>query len=114
MTESSVAPPITAITTQDHERLLTAARDALALLDRMDTHLPIDAPRVGGESKVRKTLREAVRRCSYETRPCTACDGGRTHAPTRHPMERPRTIGCPECSGSGEVRVYSYGRARRK
>ena len=31
----------------------------------------------GGEAKVRRMLREAVRRCSFEMRPCPACDGGR-------------------------------------
>jgi hypothetical protein len=113
---TSLAQSPAPITPEDLERLLTAARAALRLLNDLDEHLPIDAPRLGNEGRIRKQLREAVRRCSYETRPCTACDGGRNHAPTRHSMERPRTIDCPECSGSGQVRVYSYGppkKARR-
>ena len=107
MTEQSIHPPPT-VGTEDIERLLTAAREALSLLDRMDAHLPIDAPRVGGEAKVRKALREAVHRCSYELRPCEACDDGTTHAPVRHQMERPRTIVCGECSGTGQTRVFTY------
>ncbi len=111
-TESVASPPITA-TPADHERLLDAARAALALLDRMDTHLP-EGYSLGGEGKVRRMLREAVRSCSYEVRECEFCDGGTTHAPTTHPMERPRTVACGECGGSGERRVYSYGKPRRR
>jgi hypothetical protein len=115
LSKASVSPPIPGITPQDHERLLTAARDALALLDRMDAHAP-EGLSFGGEGKVRRRLREAVRRCSFEIRPCAACDEGATQAPTRHPMEVPRIVSCSECGGSGRVRVYSYGppkKARR-
>lgn len=107
-------PPIAGTTPEDVGSLLDAARAALEYLDDLDKHAP-EGFCMGGEQKLRRQLREAVRRCSFEMRPCRACDDGTTHAPTRHPMERPRTISCPECGGTGEARVYSYGppKARR-
>ena len=114
MDRASVSPPTVTATPEDHEHLLSAAREALRLLDAQDAHLPIDAPRVGGEGHVRKQLREAVRRCSFEVRACEACDDGTTYAPTRHPMERPRLVSCPECGGSGERRVFAYERPKAR
>lgn len=104
----SVAQSPAPITLDDLERLVSAAREALALLDRIDQHAP-EGLAFGGESKVRRKLREAVRRCSFEVRPCEFCDGGMTHATPRHPQERPRLIPCPECRGSGKRRVFTYG-----
>jgi len=97
---------------EDHAKLLEAARAALRYLDDLDRHAP-EGFCMGGEGRVRKQLREAVRRCSFEMRPCDACDGGVTHAPVSHPMERPRMVPCLECGGSGERKVYSYGRPKR-
>ena len=108
MTKDSLAPASSpGIAPDDVAALLGAARSALDLLDRIDKHAP-EGFCMGGEGRVRKQLREAVRRCSFEIRPCSACDGGVTHAPTRHPMARPRTITCPECSGTGERKVFAY------
>jgi hypothetical protein len=45
---------------EDHERLLAAATAALRLLDRMDAHAP-EGLSFGGESKVRRQLRQAIR-----------------------------------------------------
>lgn len=114
MTKSSVSPPTPGITPQDHARLPDAAREALAWFERFDRHAPSDMY-FGGESKVRKALREAVRRCSYELRHCEACDDGTTYASVSHPMERPRVVPYGECSGSGRVRVFTYptNRTRR-
>ncbi len=111
-TDSLASAPPPGITPEDAAALLEAARSALDLLDRMDAHAP-EGLAFGGEGKVRRRLRDAVRRCSVEIRPCVACDGGVTHAPVGHPMEAPRLVSCPECGGSGRVRAYTYGRPRR-
>lgn len=114
MTDQSLAPTAPpGITPQDHERLLEAAHEALALLDRIDRHAP-DGLTFGSEGRVRRVLRDAIHACSFEVRPCAACDDGTTHATPRHPQERPRLVSCGECGGSGRVRVYSYGRPRRR
>ncbi len=114
MTEQSLSLPSGAITPEDQARLLDAARAALRYLDDLDKHAP-EGFSMGNEGRVRKQLREAVRRCSFEMRRCEFCDDGTTYAPTTHPMQRPRTIACPECKGTGERKVYSYGppKARR-
>ena len=53
-------PPPPAIDTEDVERLLSAAREALALLDRIDRHAP-EGLTFGGEHRVRRELRKAIR-----------------------------------------------------
>ena len=113
LTEQSLAPPSGAITPEDASALLDAARAALRYLDDLDKHAP-EGFCMGNEGSVRKQLREAVRRCSFEIRPCAACDDGVTHAPTLHPMERPRTITCPECSGTGERKVFAYPKPKAR
>ncbi len=45
---------------EDHERLLEAARSALRLLDAMDQHAP-EGLAFGGEHRVRRELRKAIR-----------------------------------------------------
>lgn len=111
---SSLPPPTITATPEDVGSLLAAARAALRYLDDLDRHAPIDAPRLGNEGCIRRQLREAVRRCSFEMRACEACDGGTTHAPTRHPMERPRLVSCGECGGTGERKVFSYPRPKAR
>jgi hypothetical protein len=114
VTDQSLAPTAPpGITPQDHERLLEAAREALALLDRIDRHAP-DGLTFGGEGRVRRVLRDAIRACSFELRPCAACGGPTTHATPRHPPERPRLVPCGECSGSGRVRVFTYPTKRTR
>ena len=51
------------ITPEDHARLLEAAQAALRLLDRMDEHMPADL-HFGGEAKVGRQLRRAIRLAS--------------------------------------------------
>lgn len=113
MTESSVSPPTTVITPQEHERLLDAAREALALLDRIDRHAP-EGLAFGGEGRVRRILRDAIRQASFEVRDCPSCEGGTTLAPVRHPMERPRIVNCEECSGTGQTRVFAYPKPKAR
>ena len=48
---------------EDHARLLEAAQAALHLLDRIDAHAP-EGLAFGGEAKVRKQLRRAIRLAS--------------------------------------------------
>ena len=47
------------------EQLLQAAQDALRLLDRIDQHAPSDM-HFGGEGRVRRQLRGAIRRARVE------------------------------------------------
>jgi hypothetical protein len=63
LTEHSLAPPTptdTALDAQDVTRLLDAAKSALRLLDAMDEHMPADMC-FGGEARVRRELRTAIR-----------------------------------------------------
>ena len=50
---------------QAQDRLLEAAQAALKLLDRIDQHAP-EGLAFGGEGKVRKQLREAIKRSRLE------------------------------------------------
>jgi hypothetical protein len=105
--------PITGTTPEDVGSLLDAARAALKYLDDLDRHAP-EGYGLGGEGRIRRQLREAVRRCSFEMRPCEACDGGMTHAPIRHPMERPRLVSCGECGGTGRRKVFAYPKPKAR
>jgi hypothetical protein len=51
------------ITPEDHARLLEAAQAVLRLLDRMDEHAP-EGFAFGGEARVRRQLRQAIRLAS--------------------------------------------------
>ncbi len=51
------------ITPEDHARLLEAAQAALRLLDRIDAHAP-EGSAFGGEAKVRRQFRRAIRLAS--------------------------------------------------
>jgi hypothetical protein len=51
------------ITPEDHARLLEAVQAALRLLDRIDAHAP-EGFAFGGEAKVRRQLRRAIRLAS--------------------------------------------------
>jgi hypothetical protein len=57
---AQVPAPITA---EDHSRLLEAAQAALRLLDRINAHAP-EGFAFGGEAKVRRQLRRAIRLAS--------------------------------------------------
>jgi hypothetical protein len=48
---------------KDHARLLEAAQAALGLLDKIDAHAP-EGFTFGGEAKVRRQLRRAIRLAS--------------------------------------------------
>lgn len=114
MDELRIHPP-PAVGTEELEKLLEAARAALKYLDDLDRHGPADLPRLGGEGRIRRRLRDAIRLCSFEVRPCAACGGGGTvPGPTDHPMERPELAACPECGGSGVARVFSYPRPKTR
>lgn len=116
MTDQRIARPAPPDTPdpEDHERLLEAARSALTLLDRMDEHMPADLA-FGGETKVRKQLRTAIRLASFELRLCPDCMGGGTvPGPTSYPMQRPEPADCPTCDGVGERRVFAYPKPRRR
>lgn len=92
-----------------HAALLDAAKDALDWLRRFQRHAPQEA-RFGGEEKLTKKLSAAVNTWSFEIRPCANCDAGTIPGPTAHPTEkRPTPYSCPECGGSGRVKVFSYG-----
>jgi hypothetical protein len=115
---SSVAQERAPTTEQEqaHERLLEAAREALAWLRRFERHAPQGA-RFGGEATVTRRLAEAIRLASYEVRECRDCGGGGTlPGPTVQPMQRPEIIACLSCGGTGRTRVFSYPRpkARRR
>jgi len=86
--------------------LLDAAKEALDWLRRFQRHAPQEA-RFGGEEGLTRRLSAAVRMCSFEVRACANCDADTISGPTAHPMERPTP--CPECEGSGRVKVFSYG-----
>ncbi len=109
MDELRIHPP--PVAAEDLERLLDAARAALKYLDDLDKHGP-EGMSFGGEGRVRRMLREAVRRCSFEFRDCPDCDGGIVPGPTAHPMERPTPGSCTSCEGSGRMKVFCYGRSR--
>jgi hypothetical protein len=47
---------------EDQARLLAAAKDALAWLERFDAHAP-EGLNFGGEARVRRQLRRAIRGC---------------------------------------------------
>jgi hypothetical protein len=107
------APPGTPPDPADHERLLDACREALAWFDRQARHAPAEFE-IGGEGRIRRRLREAVRLASYELRPCSACDDGTTYNPTVRPTERPRLVPCATCDGAGQVRVFLYPKPKRR
>ena len=111
MDELRIHPP--PVAAEDLERLLDAARAALKYLDDLDKHAP-EGMAFGGEGRVRRMLREAVRRCSFEIRDCPDCEGGTLPGPTAHPTERPTPAPCPSCGGSGRVGVFSYGGPRSR
>ncbi len=97
-----------------HERLLHAAREALAWFRRFERHAPGEV-HFGGEAMVVRRLSEAVRYASYEVRPCHDCGGrGMVPGPTDHPTQCPELAACPSCGGSGALRVYSYPRPRAR
>ena len=99
---------------RSHERLLHAAREALAWLRGYCKHTP-DEARFGGEERVTRRLAEAVRGASYEARGCEDCGGrGTVPDPTDHPTQRPEAVACSSCGGSGAVRVFSYPRPKAR
>ncbi len=91
-----------------HAALLDAAKDVLDWLRRFQKHAPQEA-RFGGEERLTRKLSAAVRACSFEIRPCANCAAGTIPRPTAHPAERLTPAPCPECGGSGRVKVFSYG-----
>jgi hypothetical protein len=96
-----------------HRLLMDACREALAWFDRFARHAPAELE-IGGEGRIRRRLREAVRLASFEIRPCLSCDGGMTRDPAAGPMERPRFVPCQECGGSGERRVFLYPKPKAR
>ena len=66
MPEPSLArksAPITPVDPEDHALLLAAADAALGWLDAFDRHAPKGFA-FGGEQRVRRQLRQAIRRCA--------------------------------------------------
>ncbi|CAA9457756.1 MAG: hypothetical protein AVDCRST_MAG02-1726 [uncultured Rubrobacteraceae bacterium] len=113
MDRTSLPPPTTTEQEAAKAALLDAARDALEWLRRFQRHAPAEA-RFGGEEGLTRRLSSAVRMCSFEVRDCPECDDGLAYAPTEHPMERPRSVPCPSCGGTGRTRVFAYARPKAR
>lgn len=68
MTQESLARRADGRVPDPRDELMQAARDALRWFERFDAHAPSDM-HFGGEAKVRKALREAIRRADRPLSP---------------------------------------------